>query len=339
MHTAGSIIHIVTSLQGLRGGETHAASLTAALRAQGAQVTLWSDKGGPYVSHFGGVAIQPFSGRIPRGGTLILLGTYINLSPWIDHVIPSRLILICNSSDLRSLHTALGRLRHTSLPDVEMVYVSQRLANAMGVPGRICPTLVDLDLFSPSESIDDQPFTIGRHSRDAPDKHHPDDASLYRMLAWRGVRVRVMGGSVLADLLASNDGIELLPVGAEQPAEFLRSLDVFFYRTRPDWHEPSGRAIMEAMACGLPVVAHTSGGYTDWIRHGENGFLFKEQEEAWGYLQELHGDPVLRRQLGTAARASALGLADPAGEPAQRYLDWLCQQEPEEISKPDRCPV
>jgi glycosyltransferase involved in cell wall biosynthesis len=143
------------------------------------------------------------------------------------------------------------------------------------------------------------------------------------MLAWNGASIRIMGGNCLQPKLAGEADIALLPVGSVESSVFLQDLDVFFYRTSPQLHEAAGRVVMEALACGLPVVAHTSGGYTDWIKHGENGFLFERQEEAWQHLIHLKQDVGLRERLGHNARQTAEDLFAISSQPTQTYLRWL----------------
>lgn len=62
---------------------------------------------------------------------------------------------------------------------------------------------------------------------------------------------------------------------------------------------------LEAQACGLPVIASTSGGTGEGIVHGSTGFLFEPGNEASlaGHLRTLLGDRAMRERMGVAARA------------------------------------
>jgi glycosyltransferase involved in cell wall biosynthesis len=44
--------------------------------------------------------------------------------------------------------------------------------------------------------------------------------------------------------------------------------------------EPFGFSVVEAMACGTPVIAHPRGSMPEIVRHGENGFLVASVDEA-----------------------------------------------------------
>lgn len=62
--------------------------------------------------------------------------------------------------------------------------------------------------------------------------------------------------------------------------------------------------IMEAMACGLPVVASDIKGHRELVEHGVNGFLFESgnQDRLAALLDRAYGDPALPIQCGTESQ-------------------------------------
>ena len=75
----------------------------------------------------------------------------------------------------------------------------------------------------------------------------------------------------------------------------------------PCENESFGRVLVEAMACGLPVVAARSGAVPEIVRHGQDGFLVTpgEQKELAAAVGRILADDALRRNLGHAARKRA----------------------------------
>ncbi|PWK83719.1 glycosyltransferase involved in cell wall biosynthesis [Lentzea atacamensis] len=85
---------------------------------------------------------------------------------------------------------------------------------------------------------------------------------------------------------------------ADMPA-LLRSADVV---ACVPWYEPFGMVPLEAMACGVPVVASAVGGLTDTVVHGVTGVLTPPRDpKALGR--------VLRRLLADRSRRMAFGIA------------------------------
>lgn len=53
------------------------------------------------------------------------------------------------------------------------------------------------------------------------------------------------------------------------------------------WEEPFGMAVIEALACGTPVVAMRRGAMPEIIEHGVNGFLADTEEEFFDYANRV----------------------------------------------------
>jgi glycosyltransferase involved in cell wall biosynthesis len=54
-----------------------------------------------------------------------------------------------------------------------------------------------------------------------------------------------------------------------------------------DWEEPFGMAVVEAMACGTPVVAMKRGAMPELIEHGVNGYIASNETEFKYYMQQV----------------------------------------------------
>ena len=294
------------------GAERSLPDLVRALRGR-RETVLWSDvpPHPAFVAH-GVRAIQPFAQAYPQGGQLLVGGVHVQLGPWLELAQPLRVALRYNLPNHQRLFDAITRIRAATGIDPELIFVSRVLQMSVGLPGRVEPSLIRLDAYLdlPLARAARGPVTVGRLSRDVIEKHDPQDIALYRQLAARGIRVRIMGGTCLAPWLRDIPGVELLPVGAQEATQFLASLDIFFYRTG-SFTEPYGRVVLEAMAAGLPVVAAANGGYAEQINQGVEGFLVQHQEEALHILQRLVASAALRQQVGTAARARALAVHGP----------------------------
>ncbi len=94
---------------------------------------------------------------------------------------------------------------------------------------------------------------------------------------------------------------------AAMPA-YLQQLDVLVLssRTRPNWKEQFGRALVEAMACGVPVIGSNSGEIPHVI--GPAGLIFPENDVGAlrSHLLELMQSAELRRELGQSGRLRVL---------------------------------
>lgn len=75
----------------------------------------------------------------------------------------------------------------------------------------------------------------------------------------------------------------------------------------PSLVEPFGIVILEALACGTPVIATRVGGPSEIIKHGVNGFLVKpaDVDELAKYMSILAENDELRKAMRRNARHTA----------------------------------
>ena len=91
--------------------------------------------------------------------------------------------------------------------------------------------------------------------------------------------------------------------GHDDLPEGLNAADVL---VAPSVDEPFGQVYLEAMACGLPVIATPTGGPLSFVNSGSglpNGWLVDPDDEAAlaAALIEAVNDPLERRARGEAA--------------------------------------
>lgn len=131
--------------------------------------------------------------------------------------------------------------------------------------------------------------------------------------AWEQVRVKFPA----AELLILGEGeerprLEAMQVQGvqftgrvEDAVPYLQSADLFVL---PSSTEGLSNSMLEAMSCGLPVLATKVGGAPDVIKHGESGWLIPPDDidALQQGLETLLEDEALRFTLGTNARQRIL---------------------------------
>lgn len=177
---------------------------------------------------------------------------------------------------------------------------------------------VDPDLSSPPAAgapAPDRPFTIGYAGRFVPEKGIDVLLQATRRLdgAWR---LRLVGGGPLRETLmerARELGIaDHVTVEAGVPSTqvpgLMRQFDVLALPslTMSNWKEQFGRVIVEAMACGVPVVGSDSGEIPNVI--GDGGLVTREGDATSlaAALRRLQADPEERAAIGRRGRARVL---------------------------------
>jgi glycosyltransferase involved in cell wall biosynthesis len=86
--------------------------------------------------------------------------------------------------------------------------------------------------------------------------------------------------------------------------EYLQACDLFIFPTQK---EAFGISVIEAMACGLPVIATQVGGLKDILVHGQNGWIIQpnHKEDLYQALNRLISDKEFASSLGKSALRTA----------------------------------
>lgn len=170
-------------------------------------------------------------------------------------------------------------------------YYASFMPNYLGIPAekiRVVPLGINPGGFELRAPAASESFTVGFFGRIAPEKGLHLLAEAYRLLRDSGelpaARLEVAGymaadckpyfAGIEARLKQANLGGEFRYHGVLDRAEkiaFLRRLDVMSMPATYD--EPKGVSLLEAMACGVPVVQPRRGGFTEVVEKTGGGLL------------------------------------------------------------------
>jgi glycosyltransferase involved in cell wall biosynthesis len=197
-------------------------------------------------------------------------------------------------------------------------YYAGFMPGYLGIPPekiRIVPLGINLQGYAQKNPERSVPFTVGFFARIAPEKGLHVLADAYRRLRARGdlEHARLEAAGYLApehenylkeieqEMNSAGLGEEFHYRGVvdrEQKIAFLQTLDVLSVPATYD--EPKGMFLLEAMACGVPVVQPRRGGFTEIIEITGGGELVEPDDPdslAEGILR-LARDPALAQTLG-----------------------------------------
>jgi glycosyltransferase involved in cell wall biosynthesis/SAM-dependent methyltransferase len=174
-----------------------------------------------------------------------------------------------------------------------------------GVPDarlKVIPNYVLTDLFSPqgARSLPNRVCFVGRLS---PEKN---PLALVQACAGLNVEVVMVGSGPLQpaiEQLAQQLRVNLRLAGNLPHLELPNLLRQSAAFVLVSHHEGHPKTLLEAMACGLPVIGANSPGIRELIAHGQNGYLCDpDAASIRAALETVLGDAGLRARLGKNAR-------------------------------------
>ena len=91
----------------------------------------------------------------------------------------------------------------------------------------------------------------------------------------------------IAPMVAANPNVEYLgEISEADKAEFLGNARALLFPI--DWPEPFGLVLIEAMACGTPVVAFPAGSVPEVVEHGVTGYIVETIADAVGAVESIN---------------------------------------------------
>ena len=197
-------------------------------------------------------------------------------------------------------------------------FANRAIEEEFGEPGVVLPPVVDTARFRPGPGREEtrRKFGVAEESLVA--------GTVGKMAAGRGHEEAIRAAAKVPGLTAVHVGHGELMAGLKELAEKLgaagrnvfvgyqedvlpdlyRSWDVFLFTASGS--DQGQRAILEAMASGLPVVARDVPGVRDLTTDGEEGFVVQTEEETAQALSRLVQSPDLRRGMGEKGRQRSL---------------------------------
>jgi glycosyltransferase involved in cell wall biosynthesis len=182
----------------------------------------------------------------------------------------------------------------------------------------IVPSGVDLERYQPSGPVAERPagglrriLSVGRLVER---KGFADLIDALRRVP--GAELAVVGGPAAEELDADPEATRLRELaersGVADRVRLVGSVDgealPMWYRSADvvacaPWYEPFGLTPLEAMACGVPVVAYAVGGIAESVIDGVTGVLVPPRDvaELAGALRGLLADDVRRMSYASAA--------------------------------------
>lgn len=195
----------------------------------------------------------------------------------------------------------------------------------------VIPNGVDLDHYRPttSQSSATDGVVVGCAARLIPGKGIDDAIRAFSRPELHGSRLRIAGQGpagqelkALADTLAPSAAIQFLG-SVQDMASFWRECDLAVVPSNT-LSESFGMSAVEAMACGKPIVASTSGALPEVVDDGVTGLVYEAGDIASlaRSIAAYQRAPELRHRHGLAARRRCEERF-AITEVARRYLELI----------------
>jgi len=213
-------------------------------------------------------------------------------------------------------------------------FANEKIAEKFGGPGSVLSPVVDTERFRPGSGREETRRRFGLRNGTLL------AGTVGKMAAGRGHDEAIAAAARLSSLALVHVGHgERMPqlkarsveLGAGERnfwpgyqesdlPDLYRSWDLFLFTASGS--DQGHRAVLEAMASGLPVVALDIPGVRDLMTEGVEGLIVGDVEDLPRALERLAGSEEMRREMGAKARQRALDFTgDRFAEKARRFYE------------------
>jgi glycosyltransferase involved in cell wall biosynthesis/SAM-dependent methyltransferase len=193
------------------------------------------------------------------------------------------------SGDVQDACAIFDRLLKRLQERFGFLFISESKRADYGIPGDVILPGIDIDDFGGYTGETPEVLRVGNLMRDRNQMFDVD----FQEQACAGVLNRVIGLDPQIPGAAPAASFENL-------LHFFRTLRCLLHVTREEYEDGYNLSMLEAMACGMPVVSLANA--TSPLTHGEDSLISRDADELRGYLRELLDNPDLARKLGKRAR-------------------------------------
>jgi glycosyltransferase involved in cell wall biosynthesis len=188
-------------------------------------------------------------------------------------------------------------------------------------PAQVVPNAVDANLFTPMDrqacraKLGVSGFVLGYVGRIIAEKGLDDLLDAMALcppkvnLVIAGFGDYIEQVNARAKALGIENRVRILPARPlDQLPELFNALDVMVLpsRTTKGWKEQFGRVIIEAHACGIPVIGSTSGAIPEVIGFGGMTFPERDPKSIAKVIAELMDDPRRCAEMGETGRLQVM---------------------------------
>jgi glycosyltransferase involved in cell wall biosynthesis len=229
-----------------------------------------------------------------------------------------------------------------------MQKVEQSMLASAVIEAQVIPNGVDLSVFHPADKrVTRKALGIPQDS-----KMILFTGNAVRQNIWKDYQTMRDAVALTAERMSGQD-VFFLALGEDALAERIGPAEVRFvpYQTDPklvaryyqtaDVYVHASRAdtfpntVLEALACGTPVVATAVGGIPEQVEDAQTGFLVQagDAKALAARLVQMLSDNALRQNMGAQAAEAARRRFDLCRQ-ADIYLDWYHQMAKQRASAP-----